>query len=248
MEWKFVGLVIRAEDDNQLTMNHLSKRYRPSLLLWMMFLQSRSLWQSTTGEPSVERCSFIHTISCSNTALLGTSCWILDRDTERKRYQSSECSDNHAYVYKLLLAKTKSFSLFFFFLSSQNGTTCAVKTTESDMHRQHTGSVELSPAGSWEQSYTETSSQWKLTVLRSLWLHHYVCFWNQIRFLCLGVTLSLCVHTHASPAAVFILKCALFCLCAYEAGFFNTVHSTCVQPHMTNTVCFRSSWVVFFCC
>lgn len=98
----------------KLTMDHLCQRYWPSLLLWMMFLQSRSLWQSTTGEPSVERCSFIHTISCSSTALLGTSCWILDRDTERKRYQSSDCSDSYAHLYTLLLAKTKSFSLFFF--------------------------------------------------------------------------------------------------------------------------------------
>ena len=115
MEWKFVGLVIRAEDDNQLTMNHLSERYRPSLLLWMMFLQSRSLWQSTTGEPSVERCSFIHTISCSSTALLGTSCWILDRDTERKRYQSSECSDNHAYkCTNCCWPKQRAFPCFFF--------------------------------------------------------------------------------------------------------------------------------------
>lgn len=58
----------------------LRLRHLPSLLLWMMFLQSRSLWQSTTGEPSVERCSFIQTISCSSTTLLGTSCCILDRE------------------------------------------------------------------------------------------------------------------------------------------------------------------------
>lgn len=58
----------------------LRLRHLPSLLLWMIFLQSRSLWQSTTGEPSVERCSFIQTISCSSTTLLGTSCCILDRE------------------------------------------------------------------------------------------------------------------------------------------------------------------------
>lgn len=111
---KCFGLVIRAEDDNQLTMDHLCQRYWPSLLLWMMFLQSRSLWQSTTGEPSVERCSFIHTISCSNTALLGTSCWILERDTERKRYQSSDYSDNYAHLYTFYWPKQRAFPCFFF--------------------------------------------------------------------------------------------------------------------------------------
>ena len=54
------------------------------MLLCMMFLQSRSLWQSTTGEPRVERCSFIHAISCSSTAWLGTSWRILPTEPWRR--------------------------------------------------------------------------------------------------------------------------------------------------------------------
>lgn len=49
-----------------------------------MFLQSRSLWQRTTGEPSCDRCSFIHVISSSRTSLLGTSSRILEKE-EKKR-------------------------------------------------------------------------------------------------------------------------------------------------------------------
>lgn len=48
-------------------------------MLCMMFLQSRSLWHSTTGEPSWDRCSFIHVISSSRTSLLGTSSLILGK-------------------------------------------------------------------------------------------------------------------------------------------------------------------------
>lgn len=61
----------------------------PSFSLWMMFLQRRSLWESTTGEPSCDRCSFIHIISCSRTSWLGTSCWIL---IQRRHKQMSDSS------------------------------------------------------------------------------------------------------------------------------------------------------------
>lgn len=196
-----------------------------------MFLQSRSLWQSTTGEPSVERCSFIHTISCSNTALLGTSCWILDRDTERDRYQSSDCSDSYAHLYTLLLAKTKSFSLFFFFLSSQKWDhMCRENNWErhaQTAHRLcgavaclllgaklHRNKLSVETRGAAVPMATPLCLLLKLDLILNIWE-----LFN--RFVCI-----LCFETHHLQLYLF---CALFYLCAYVAGLFKTMHPTCVS-------------------
>lgn len=66
---------------------------------------------------------------------------------------------------------------FIVLVSLPSGNICEMKTTEGDMHRQHTSSVGLWPADSWEHSCRETSSQWTLLVLESLLLRlHYTSF------------------------------------------------------------------------
>lgn len=99
-----------------------------------MFLHSRSLWQSTTGEPSVERCSFIHTISCSSTALLGTSCWILDRGQQKRKMRRWT---NTSIIPSSGMKNIK----YYGYHSWQTGKRDEVETPQLSMLRQLTGSV-----------------------------------------------------------------------------------------------------------
>lgn len=53
-----------------------------------MFLQSRSLWHSTMGEPSCESVSFIQASSCSSISRLGTSWWRLGKGKGQNHFCS----------------------------------------------------------------------------------------------------------------------------------------------------------------
>lgn len=94
----------------------------------------------------------------------------------------------------LLVVTGLNMQLFLDLGSSQSGRKSEVKTTETNMHKQHTGSVGLWPAGSWERSYRETSSQWTVTmatllchllklVLRSDYKHLIKDLFNQCMYI-----------------------------------------------------------------
>lgn len=90
------------------------------------------------------------------------------------------------------------------------------------------------PAGSWEHSYRETSSQWTLMSLSlSLWLHYCVSFWNDFWDLIINIwsviySITVCTnyawkwHSCISCSYIYLNTCPFPALCIWHK---STEHS-----------------------